>query len=191
MANEQGPAKGQTEQINKPAGTSAVVKNAREAVGSTAIHGSTPGSGQLESPSDGIVLEGLGNLSEAPKEILADDDPNGGTGDYLVVLHSFVSGVDRIYTKGKVRRASNFIKGFGDPEQLDTARQEAKRLFDHNAVRVAARDEQGKDTVVLDIESDALRIERAKRIAAEKELDKLKAKSLDRNVAAGAEENWQ
>jgi hypothetical protein len=178
-----------------------VVKDAREATGSV-IKGPAKLPSEVQAPSQGVILEGLGNLG-VPTEETPADDPLGGEGEYVVVLHEYVAGSTRGYGKGEVRRISNLLSGYGNPDRLGETRANAKRLFDLGAIRLATSDEQGKGHVEVGLESDELAQERMKRISLERELEDLrKTQSLDRDATIpltkgskgevpNTESNWQ
>src|SRR5688572_10691257 len=100
---EEGPAKGETKSTTQ-GNPSSPVKDAKEVTAnSSIIQGSAPGTSAVAPASDGIVLEGLGNLSDVVEE-QSPDDVNAGAGPYVVVLNQSVSGVGRTYGQGKVRK---------------------------------------------------------------------------------------
>lgn len=168
-----------------------VVTNAREVGEQATIGGPATGSGEAPAPSDGVVLEGLGNISEdrGPSK---EDDTTLGAGEYVVVLHDLVSGVSATYHKGDVRRVSNFIPHYGDEKHIDVSRATAKRLFDGKAIRLATKEEQGQGHIELGIETDELSRERTKRIELERQIDELKkAQSLDKDIKGPEAANWQ
>lgn len=179
MSNQnkgQEPPKGQAQQIaNTPQDKEVVVKDAREVTTSTpvALGGQAPGQSQeKEKPlSHGIILEGLGSLSESDAQGLIAEDINSGDGDYVVVLHDVVTGVDKPYVKGQVRRLSHFIKDFVDETKASVNRVAAKRLFDLGSIRLATQEEKGQDIVNVDGETEALIKERMRRIQAEQQLN--------------------
>lgn len=125
--------------------------------------------------SDGVVLEGLGDIN-APAEVI-EDDPTGGSGEYVVVLHEVVTGVLNSYIKGMVRRISNFIPAYGIAGREGEARASAKRLFDKGSIRLATSEEKGRDTIEVGDEGIEIRRERMRRIAAEQQLETLRRRN--------------
>lgn len=176
------PAKGTAQPTNEALEKEIVVKDAREATTASPITGTAPGTSEpVRRPSDGITLSigGLGSMSE----VVADDDPEYGEGEYVVVLSDVLSGVRQSYPKGTVRKISNFIQNYGDEKHREQNLADATRLFDLKALRLANREEIGKGQVELVNETDELRLERERRRKAEEELDQFrKAASLDASL---------
>lgn len=196
-ANE-APAAGNIKSVADSADTTKVVTNAKEVrAGEGLSLGVGPGSFEHK-PSDGLVLEGLGSLTEEELHLEEDLDPNAGSGDYVVVLHDTVAGAGKTFSKGKVRRLSNFIPNFDDPAKVSQSRAIAKRLFDLKAIRLATSEEQGQDVVDLTNESEALIQERNKRIALEQKLEQQRMAQIEENrgpqvgnAPQTPESNWQ
>jgi hypothetical protein len=191
MANEQvPPSKGESQNAGK-ANTSGTVTNAREATGSVikeTVAKSEKSDGQL-------TFEGLGDLSVPIEELdINIEDPNSGEGEYVVMMHEYVSGVNKVYKKGDVRKLSKLLANYGVEEFVKDVRASAKRLVDLGAIRLATKEEQGKVWVEAGENSDAVALERSKRIQLERELDTLKRQSLDKNFVdpkKGVEANWE
>ena len=154
---------------------SEVDKTKREAIGTTAVPGLAPGTALA---ADDIDLENLGRLSEFP-DLQPNDDPVEGTGEFVVILADYFTGVGEgdYFKKGDVRRMSRVIQGYADPKvNRDVVRGQIKRYLSIKAFRLATRDEQGQGhvEVTFETESDAVTLERNRRIQAENELELLR-----------------
>lgn len=163
-------------------------KNMLEAEGATPINGLPPGMGLSEGD---ISFEELGKLSEFP-DSLEVDNPEEGTGDFIVVLSDTLTGVeDESFKKGDVRRLSRVIMGFEKPEiDRDFIKGRIKRLFALKAIRMAsseevtmARKNGGAIEVIPENETNEVHVERNRRFALEQENERLR-RSLQMAEAA-------
>lgn len=146
-----------------------------EVQGTTSIGDATP-PGLIDIAD--VDLEELGRLSEFPA-VGVLDNPDEGTGPWLVVLSDYLSGAGQHddFTKGDVRRMSRIVVGYADPEVArDVVKSRVRRLFELKAIRKAAPEEigMGKVEITAEGESESMAHERNRRIAAEAENERLR-----------------
>lgn len=184
----------------KSDGDTVTVKNAREVSGINGVPvEAAPTGTRAGKPSDGVFIEGLGDISEA-KSPVADDN---GSGPYVVVTSHIVSGHTESFGQGRVVRLSHLIRDYDNAENAEQVKADIRRFLDLGAIRLATSEEEGQYSVEIVPENDALRIERNKRIALENQLNQLQGKTVKDVMSAGpvgdtvnnigkpAEANWE
>lgn len=133
-----------------------------------------------------VMIEGLGNIQELAQEVRPEEELSEGEGDWLVVQHQSVTGIDGIYHMGRVIRASKLCPSWpkyeknqdgsvnndvlvsGDP--VLAARQIA-RHFQLESVRLATAQEIALRQGYVDTNNPLVIAERTKTAMLENELE--------------------
>lgn len=162
---------------------SPVNKTMFKATGATPVQGDAPGTSNMAD----ISLEDLGKLSDFPNPPHAAQNPDDGTGEYVVVLADYLSGADEYtFTKGHVRRLSLIIQDYDKEPNRDIIKGRIKRFFEIKAIRLASPEEKGQDRVAVTVESESKSVteERNKRIMVENENEVLRTALANATSAA-------
>jgi hypothetical protein len=141
-----GPASGTAQPNNPTQERSSVVTNARNVTSSQGLGGMATEQSEQEQVRFSKVpqtLQGLGNLQVIDPELdVPHEDDDEGEGEWCVVLVDYLSGNKGVgFTKGDVRRVSKLVAGYGDEKRVSEARNNARRIFEGEHVRVATDDE--------------------------------------------------
>jgi hypothetical protein len=124
---------------------------------------------------EAVSLEGIGDISEGPKQ---DTIPAEGVGQHVVILSDVVSGPMGGFTRGMVTRISNLVPGFTDKDRDEEAvKAECRRLLHNKAIRIATSEEAQHTFVDLSPQSETPHVaeERNRRIASDKRVQELEA----------------